>query len=105
MKKKLFVWAYTHNPSRIETCALTEGGEMLFVIHNLDHKKTVEKLFKGNTGLQEEYDITVVDQDLLEKHIYQAGPRELLNEDFRSAWDKYKENLQNAANTLKQAML
>lgn len=87
MKKKLFVWAYTHNPSYMETCALTEDGKMLFIIHSKDHKATVDLVFKDNTGLQTEYDIIV---KVLEAHMYEGAARDTLREDFRIAWDKYK---------------
>ncbi len=91
MKKKLFVWAYTrYIPTPAQTCALTSDGEMIAAIYNDDHKKTVDRFFKNNTGLQEEFDITIVDQEVLEKHMYEGETREILNEDFRLAWDKYK---------------
>jgi hypothetical protein len=87
MKKKLFVWYYPHIG---QTCALTEDGELILIVLNSDHKKTVERLFKDNAGLQNEFDIVVVDQKTLEAHLYESAPRETLNEDFRKAWDNYR---------------
>lgn len=86
MKKKLFVWAYIH--MGVQTCALDSDGRMLFQIQNNNHTETVDLLFKDNKGLQDKYEIIVVDQKKLEDHVYHGAPREILREDFRLAWDK-----------------
>jgi hypothetical protein len=98
MKKKLFVFAYTHYPSTVEVCALNSDGKMLFTITvskesvdgHKEHEEIVRTVFSENKELKNEYDIVIVNQKTLEAHMYNNAPRETLSEDFRLAWDKYK---------------
>lgn len=104
MKKKLFVWGYTHYPDRVTTCALTEDGKLLASIdspidyneprsevHQKQHKENVRLFFGSNDAIAEEYDVHIQNQSKLEKHMYDGGDRvENVPEDFRIAWDKAK---------------
>jgi hypothetical protein len=98
MKQKLFVWAYTHYSDRVETCALTSEGKMLLMITvdkrtpegHQEHFEVVEMVFKDNKYLNDQYDVHVVNQNDLERHIYKGETRDLIPKDFQVAWDKYK---------------
>jgi len=94
MKKKLFVWYYLHNG---HVCGLTEDGIMIAVItHGMGDFseeasiKIKKDFFLNNSIITIEYDVIDIDQKSLKEHMYDGGPRSLLREDFRNAWDKYK---------------
>lgn len=106
MKKKLFVWAYTHTVGSVRTCGLSEDGDMIFGIdkmlsptdqprseaHQKQHRENIRLLIAGNDTLNEEYNVIVADQKKLEAHMYEGANREEnVDSDFRNAWDRFKD--------------
>lgn len=89
MKKKLFIWMYTHYPDHNTTCGLSEDGVMVFTTnHNKDNDYI--KMLKDKEMYTDDYDVHIIDQKILEDHMYHGEPRDTLPLDFRAAWDIYK---------------
>lgn len=120
MKKKLFVWAYTHLVGSVQTCGLTEDGDMLFTISNnlkptepsrseakqKQHRENIRLLIAGNDTLNEEYNVVVADQKKLEAHMYDGASREdNVDADFRAAWDLFKEKEAEQIDEIHLAMI
>jgi hypothetical protein len=94
MKKKLYVWAYTHFPNGLnETCLLTEDGNMLMVIKNMNHKETIRLLLTGNKVISGEYEIKPLKQRTVDGSFPRSVAPEDLPEGFWEAWTKYKTTL------------
>ena len=89
MKKKLFVWAYTHFTAPIvQTCALDEDDHMIVSVMSGNHQQVAETLA---TEMAEMYDVKIQDQEKLEEHMYRGASRDYgVPKDFQIAWDKFR---------------
>jgi hypothetical protein len=87
--KKLYVFCFTH--SLPTAMAMNEDGDVIAQHGGSDADDATYWLFYHRPHLQKSYDVEIVDQKLIERHLYKGEPLTILPEGLVTAFRKNQE--------------